>query len=415
MNYAEIRNNAGSQMIDDTYENFRLSWAQPFISRDMGSGMVTGVHVEVNEKGERVCTYPYLDIANGVSWIWPSGAFPQGGPRFEAWKTMSATLRTFGASYYIGSPFIGIQTTEGVGHDLVRPTLLLFGGETSISRSLKSGIMISRIMAIASAMPNIIYTFTQFATKKNFELFNPFPFQYRINLWQRAASVELPIYERGTFAGNDVGYTELERVAPYIAPYTSITCRFKTKDNEKFKHWTFEQEARFSTMLFVYGLEDSTIKSDYGEMIIKNERGEIIFNNRYDYMRILKYFPSINTLKLEGKNLRNRPQRFSFPGRKIAVAALHPYACIANTRKGRPSYMFNTGFWFPDPSTVEFTSCASMIESNFDGYYSANQSCVNMAELINVMILDVTGCSPGWRAEVESRGKWTGFSEFPER
>lgn len=412
MNYAEIRNDAGSLMVDDTYENFRLTWVQSAAALEIGQQLATGVHVEIDKQGNRICTYPYLDIADGVSWIWSNryGRLPRTF-RFEDFGSTPGTIIPFGIAYYIGSPFLGWAMSDGYGHAVVRPTLKLAGGAISIMRSKRSGMMVSHIIAVASAMPNIIYTFTQFATEKNFRLAR-FPFQYRINLWQRAASVELPIYEHGNFAGSNVGYTELELVREYMAPGTDIKSHFKTKDNEKFKHWSFEQEARFATMLFFYGLEDSSIKNDYGEMIIKNERGETIFNNRYDYMRILKYIPSINALRLDGGNLRNAPQRFTFPGKKIAVVALQPYSCIANTRKGRPSYIFNTGFWFPDPSTVEFTSCASMIESNFDGYYSADQSCVNMAELINVMILDVTGCTPGWRTEINSKGKYTGFAEW---
>lgn len=397
MKYAEIRNHEGSQMIDDTYENFRLSWTQ---SASMPIPGVTGVHIDVNEKGERICTYPYLDHANRYSFLWKGGnTLP---PRWFCAESecLPRAFTPFRPGYYIGSPFQDLQVSEGYGNLVVRPTIALLQGPEVMWRSKVSGIQVPHIMALASAMPNIVYTFTQYA-KQGFHV--RWPIQYRINLWQRAASVELPIYERGTFSGNNVGYTELELVAPYIAPQTSIKCYFKTKDNEKFRYWTFEQEAKLSTMIFAYGLEDSKIEDDRGEMVIKNERGETIFNNRYDYMRILKYFSSINALRLEGDNLRNAPKRFSFPGRRIAVVALHPYCCIANKRKGREGFIFNTGFWFPDPSTVEFTSCASMVGNNFEGYYSAHPNFVKMAELINVMILDVTGCTPGWRYELKYR------------
>ena len=394
MKYAELKSTSGSHMIDDTYENFRLSWVQTARRSPVS---VSGVHIEINDKGERVCTMPYLDHANGKTSIWPSG---------QPWPTMHAYAMSecrphnfwdFKPRYYIGSPFAGLRVSEGFGGMVVRPMIGFFEGPRYIRKS-KNGILVPHIVALASSMPNIVYTLMQCSNGINPRIDTNFPINYRVNLWQRASSVELPIYTRGTFSGNDVGYTEIERVSPYQAEVfgTSI---LKTKDNEKFNHWTFEQEAKLSTMLFAYGLEDSKIEDVRGEMIIKNEQGETIFNNRYDYMRILKYFPSINTLVLDGESLRNSPKRFSFPGRKIAVVALHPYCCVANG-KGGHGYVFNTGFWFPDPSTVEFTSCASLLEGNPDGYNSVHPNFVKMAELINVMILDVTGCTPGWSFEI---------------
>lgn len=398
MKYAELKNVIGSHIIDDTYENFRLSWVQ---SARRYPVSVSGLHIEINDKGERVCTMPYLDHANKKMSIWPKG---------QQWPSMYASaldecrprhFRNFIPRYYIGSPFAGLRVSEGFGGMVVRPTIVFFEGPQYIPRSKASGILLPHIVAIASAMPNIVYSLTQCANTANPAVGSDFPINYRVNLWQRAASVALPIYNNGTFSGNDVGYTEIEHVPPYQGEVFGAS-EFRVKDNEKFKHWTFEQEAKLSTMLFAYGLEDSKIEDDRGEMIVKNERGESIFNNRYDYMRILKYLPSVNTLALEGNSLRNAPKRFSFPGRRIAVVASHPYCCVANG-KGGYGYVFNTGFWFPDPSTVEFTSCASFLRFNPSGYDYVHPSFVKMAELINVMILDVTGCTPGWRYELKYR------------
>ena len=397
MKYAELKNTAGSHLIDDTYENLRLIWTQSTLDRP---NPISGIHVEVNDQGERICTLPYLDYANNRTFLWEKDAsvpLIRGGYHPEVHPP--EPFRMLAPRYYIGSPFEGFQSPVGYGTFLARPTIALLGRFRRFTRSNASGQIIPPIFALASAMPNTIYTFTQYARKKDFYLME-YPCKQYINLWQRAASVTLPIYDRGTFSGTDVGYTELERVAPYPSSM-GFNCYFKAKDNEKFQHWTFKQEAQFSTMVYIYGLDESEVKRDRGELIVKNDRGETIFNNRYDYMRILKYLPSINALALNGDNLYNAPKRFSFPGRKIAVAALHPYCCIANRRKGERGYIFNTGFWFPDPSTVEFTSCASLIGTNFEGFYTAHQNFVNMAELVNVMILDVTGCTPGWRLETQ--------------
>ena len=50
MNYAEIRNDAGSLMVDDTYENFRLTWVQSAAALEIGQQLATGVHVEIDKQ-----------------------------------------------------------------------------------------------------------------------------------------------------------------------------------------------------------------------------------------------------------------------------------------------------------------------------------------------------------------------------
>lgn len=69
MRYAEIRNANGSHVIDDQYQNYRLDW----VPNVKVQRCLTGMHVEKNEAGERVCTFPYYDYANGKSYAWPQG------------------------------------------------------------------------------------------------------------------------------------------------------------------------------------------------------------------------------------------------------------------------------------------------------------------------------------------------------
>ena len=137
---------------------------------------------------------------------------------------------------------------------------------------------------------------------------------------------------------------------------------------------------------------------------MRNERGEVIFNNRYDYMRMLAYFHNVNALSLDGAGVHNVPKRFSFPGRRIAVSALSQNACFAYAEGGK-QYLYNTGFWFPDTSTVEFTTCVSQFMPGGENERYPDilsQEMVNLAALLNVMILDVTGCTPGWMQEAET-------------
>lgn len=230
-------------------------------------------------------------------------------------------------------------------------------------------------------MPNIVYTFvtvSSWGKKKTL-----------INFWQRRSSLSQSLFYGKTFQGNNVGYTEFENRKP--------------KDNGNFKAETFQEEAETAPILYAYGLRDSKIALQKGEMIVRNEHGEVIFNNRYDYMRMLAYFHSVNALSLDGAGLRNSPKRFSFPGRRIAVCSLSQNACFAYAEGGK-QYLYNTGFWFPDTSTVEFTTCVSQFNpgGTVEIYPDLSQEMVNLAALLNVMILDVTGCTPGWMQEAET-------------
>ena len=47
MKYAELKSTSGSHMIDDIYENFRLSWVQTALRSPVS---VSGVHIEINDK-----------------------------------------------------------------------------------------------------------------------------------------------------------------------------------------------------------------------------------------------------------------------------------------------------------------------------------------------------------------------------
>ena len=134
-----------------------------------------------------------------------------------------------------------------------------------------------------------------------------------------------------------------------------------------------------------------------------NERGEVVFNNRYDYMRILDYFPSVNALSFDGAGIYNSPKRHSYPGRKIAVVALSQNACYA-AGVGGDERLYNTGFWFPNPSTVEFTTCVTPFvrAQETEQYPGLSQDFASLASLLGVMILDVTGCTPGWKYEAET-------------
>lgn len=230
-------------------------------------------------------------------------------------------------------------------------------------------------------MPNIVYTFASVSNRERKA--------HLINFWQRKNSLSQSLFYGKTFQGNNVGYTEFENGVP--------------KNNGNFKAETFQEEAETAPILYAYGLKDSKIAFQKGEMIVRNERGEVVFNNRYDYMRMLVYFHNINALSLDGAGLHNTPKRFSFPGRRIAVSSLSQNACFAYAEGGK-QYLYNTGFWFPDPSTVEFTTCVSQLapEGAFERYPDLSQEMVNLAALLNVMILDVTGCTPGWMQEAET-------------
>ena len=379
LRYAEIKNDADSYMIDDTYHNYRLNW-MPSVKEQR---CLTGLHVEHNSHGERVCTFPYYDYANGKTYVWRQGEFypnpwcSKQTPNKVSWKSPTTyfgrprDLWTTGTFYgFAGS---GIQS------------MLAFEAPYLHARfSISKEKEVPYLFALGAAMPNNIYTFSTIfnwsAQKTNVHL---------INFWQRKTSLAQSLVYGMSFRGDNVGYTEFENYIP--------------KNNENFQVITFTEEAETAPILYAYGLKNSKIALQKGEMIVQNERGEVIFNNRYDYMRVLKYFHSINALSFDGAGIYNSPKRFSFPGRRIAVAALSQNACYA-CGADRKEYLYNTGFWFPDPSTVEFTTCVSLLDRAADvtRYPDLSQSMVNLASLLNVMILDVTGCTPGWKEEAET-------------
>ena len=73
MRYAEIRNANGAHVIDDQYQNYRLSTI-PLVKMQR---CLTGLHIEKNESGDRICTFPYYDYANGKAYAWPQdGKYP---------------------------------------------------------------------------------------------------------------------------------------------------------------------------------------------------------------------------------------------------------------------------------------------------------------------------------------------------
>ena len=389
MRYTELRNNAGSQIIDDTYRNYRLSYMLPVkIQR-----CCTGLHVAIDSQGRRICTFPYYDYANGKSYIWGRGAlYP------NPWCLKSTPNKAEGA-YASNSPKSMLRLGESFVSDLHvgehirqrrQPMLGLWSAFFTTRFPVSRDHTVPSMVALGAAMPNIVYNLTVDFSGYNTDS----PLSFNTNLWQRAPFLTQQLYDADnrrdiTFHGTNVGYTEFEGQMP--------------KSNENFTVETFQEEAETAPVLYAFGLADSKINLDKGEMVVKNERNEVVFNNRFDYMRILDYFPSINALVLNGQNLSNSPKRFSYPGRKIAVVARpQDVFCIREKSWPYTLYTYCTGFWFPDSSTVEFTTCTSASDYSQGGASLVNQNAVDHAALANVMILDVTGCTPGWKYEAET-------------
>ena len=379
MQYVAIRNSAGSYIIDDTYHNYRLNWMPDVKSQRC----LTGLGIERNVKGARVCTFPYYDYVNGKTYLWRQGErFPNPWCRKDAPNKDGLDSPK---TYLCGSAIdiLGSSSFHGFAGRGRHSILMLEAPYLHARFAIAKGVEVPYIFALGAAMPNIVYTFAGVSSWRRKAIL--------INFWQRRNSLSQSLVYGNTFQGNNIGYTEFENAVP--------------KNNGNFQMESFQEEAETAPILFAYGLKDSKIALQKGEMVVRNERGEVVFNNRYDYMRILNYFHNINALSLDGAGLHNAPKRFSFPGRRIAVSALSQNACFAYAEGGK-AYLYNTGFWFPDPSTVEFTTCVSLFggEPPAGGvrYPDLSQEMVNLASLLNVMILDVTGCTPGWIQEAET-------------
>ena len=397
MQYAEIRNANGSYIIGDTYQNYRLSTI-PMVKMQR---CLTGLHVEKNAAGERVCTFPYYDYANGKTYPWP-----QGGKYPNPWcqPGVPNKVRSVASFANVKTKFDrprDLWTTGAfygyAGHG-VQSMLALESPTWQKRFTIGSGATVPYIFALGAAMPNIVYTFTTISNYQTQRVK-----VHTINCWQRTKSLSQPLANGGTFTGSDVGYTAFTQVH-WIPDNVSGDSMYKPVDNANFTAKAFQEEMETAPILYAYGLEDSRISLDKGEMVVMNERGEVIFNNRYDYMRVLAYYPSINALSFRGNSLYNSPQRFSFPGRKIAVVALSQNACFAYGA-GRAEWLYNTGFWFPDTSTVEFTTCVTPHirgGSDTDRYPDLSEDFASLASLLGVMILDVTGATPGWKQEAET-------------
>ena len=395
MRYAEIRNANGSHVIDDQYQNYRLDW----VPNVKVQRCLTGMHVEKNEAGERVCTFPYYDYANGKSYAWPQGGnYPnpwcaKATPNKrrdvfsdspEVYFDRPRDMWTTGAFY--GYAGLGIQSM-----------LVWENPELRARFSISPTDTVPYIFALGAAMPNIVYVFATL-----FDYLNQKTTAHLVSCWQRKASLSQSLVDGKSFRGDNVGYTEFDHIG-YYPDDVSGASQYKPREGENFTAESYLEEMETAPILYAYGLADSHIGLDKGEFVIKNERGEVVFNNRYDYMRILDYFPSVNALSFDGSGIYNSPKRYHYPGRKIAVVALSQNACYA-AGVGRDEWLYNTGFWFPDPSTVEFTTCVTPFVrgGDPDQYPGLSQEFASLASLLGVMILDVTGCTPGWKQEAET-------------
>lgn len=396
MQYAEIRNANGSYIIDDTYQNYRLSTI-PMVKMQR---CLTGLHVEKNAAGERVCTFPYYDYANGKTYPWP-----QGGKYPNPWCQLATPNKARGAANpasvhtHFNRPRDHWEQGKFYGYAGrgIQSMLALNSPSWQKQFAIGPSVNVPHIFALGAAMPNIVYTFTTI-----FDYIAQKTTVHTINCWQRTNALSQPLANGGTFTGSNVGYTEFVG-AHWMPDSVSGMSFYRPIDNENFTAESFQEEMETAPIFFAYGLDDAKLSLDKGEMVVKNERGEVVFNNRYDYMRILAYHPSINALSFRGNSLYNSPQRFSFPGRKIAVAALQQNACFAYGA-GRAEWLYNTGFWFPDPSTVEFTTCVTPFVrgADTDRYPDLSDDFASLASLLGVMILDVTGATPGWKQEAET-------------
>ena len=396
MRYAEIRNANGAHVIDDQYQNYRLSTI-PLVKMQR---CLTGLHIEKNESGDRICTFPYYDYANGKAYPWPQdGKYPNpwcspSTPNKVRGKVNVGAVRTHfdrPRDLWTTGRFYGYA-----GHG-VQSMLVLNSPRWHPRFSISPTDTVPYIFALGAAMPNIVYTFATL-----FDYLSQTTTAHFVSCWQRKVSLSQSLVDGKSFRGDNVGYTEFDQ-GQYYPDNISGASGYRPRAGENFTAESYLEEMETAPILYAYGLEDSHIALDKGEMVIKNERGEVVFNNRYDYMRILDYFPSVNALSFDGSGLYNSPKRYSYPGRKIAVVALSQNACYA-AGADRSEWLYNTGFWFPDPSTVEFTTCITpFVRAGItDIYPDLSQEFASLASLLGVMILDVTGCTPGWKQEAQT-------------
>ena len=396
MRYAEIRNANGAHVIDDQYQNYRLSTI-PLVKMQR---CLTGLHIEKNESGDRICTFPYYDYANGKAYAWPQdGKYPNpwcspSTPNKVRGKVNVGAVRTHfdrPRDLWTTGRFYGYA-----GHG-VQSMLVLNSPRWHPRFSISPTDTVPYIFALGAAMPNIVYTFATL-----FDYLSQTTTAHFVSCWQRKVSLSQSLVDGKSFRGDNVGYTEFDQ-GQYYPDNISGASGYRPRAGENFTAESYLEEMETAPILYAYGLEDSHIGLDKGEFVIKNERGEVVFNNRYDYMRILDYFPSVNALSFDRSGIYNSPKRYHYPGRKIAVVALSQNACYA-AGVGRDEWLYNTGFWFPDPSTVEFTTCVTPFVrgGNPDQYPGLSQEFASLASLLGVMILDVTGCTPGWKQEAQT-------------
>lgn len=400
MKHVKLINDQSSVMIDDSYFNYRLLDMRTAHTERHPCG---GVHLESPNPGKYRCTFPYSDYLTGQNYDADAPQIPT--PKLPEYMHSDPLHMT--PVYYMGSPYSRVLSPFNYAAlGIVRPGFFL---EFEKNSKIKNNDIACYTVAIGSAMPNIVYSFTHYATSRFWgedpdSKFNPFV--RSVNMWQRRDSIngELTAYHK--FYGENVGFTELKGVYRYGRRVLPQKEKWGIVDTENFKLQTFEQEAKNATTLFIYGVDREKTQNDRGEFVVKNEQGQVIFNNRYDYMRVLQYIPTINALEQRGEDtLYNAPKRFTFPGRKIAVVSSQEYHWATLLPQWGKEYsqtirLLSTGFWFPDPSTVEFTTCISdcySLDSN-DSYMNLEsiENGLELAELHNVMILDVTGCTPGW-------------------
>lgn len=413
MEYAKFINTHGSQMIDDTYYNLRLLCT---FTPGLPKLRISGAHVALNEGGERVYTYPYLDYLDGKSYTSPD-AYKADLPadRLDT-GYVKPILTGQGCRKFVGSPYAWRPSASPNGGDRIAQAyvrimlsrLLTMPDGTKFDETLTPAML-----AVGSASPNIVYSLNQYATDKS----QGFDVAYAriLSVWQRTSSLMLPInLGAGVFSGTDVGYNEMVSTTTQSSGAWQYLVGYRPRSNSNFTTGSFENEVEISPTLFVYtpppykqqgsayNLVWSESIDEYGELIIRRADGSVIFNNRYDYMRVLQYLPTVNALTADNNNLHNTPLRLTFPGRKIAVVATSPYYCAAAGGKGSMPMTLTTGFWFPDVSTVEFTVCVTTPAEPLYVPTTVSAYGVAMAALKNVMVLDVTGCDPWWYDSVHN-------------
>lgn len=412
MKYVEFVNAHGSQMIDDTYANYRLLCTLA-LNRMRHHNMrpsVSGAHVAIDGSGQKVYTYPYLDYLNGKVYTSPDGYLADVPSATSL--LLDSTLQEPIIHKYIGSPYLwrakyapspGDYVAQAYARILIRRLIIPMGGDRFDETMRPCWV------AIGSSMPNVVYSFNQFAASKD-TIGREIPYVRILSMWQLADSISISLCNgASTFNGSNVGYTEFDRTTTQKDASWEYRIGLKPRDNANFTAMSFTDTVELAPTLFVYGLAPHTIVSGHptqvtwtesiaekGELVIRRADGRVVFNNRYDYMRVLQYLPDVNALVMDGKNLRNAPLRLTFPGRKIAVVSVAPYAYPVLTGSGKPPVAFSTGFYLPDPSTVEFTTCITSPAGYNYSMGTVNEYGVKMAALKNVMILNVTGCDPWW-------------------